>query len=303
MGKATRGTAAAIIERPLSPREVTTDHLTRMGQRPALGDYLRDLWRRREFVWEIAVNDLRARNMDTVLGGLWHLLNPLLLAAVYYVVFGVILNARRGIGDYPAFLLIGITVLFYSTKSLASGARSIVNSYGLITNLYFPRAIVPISTVTAEFFSHLWALVGILTIVAIMTRDVTIAWVLVVPIALLQTLFNLGLAFITARLTSHVRDVQHLLPYVTRIWFYLSGIFFAVESQTGLGGDLLRLNPGWVFVHLTRLAVGVAHTEDVVVPYSATSPSLWGIAAAWSFGLLVVGFLFFRHHETGYAGD
>jgi teichoic acid transport system permease protein len=303
MVEASKGAAAAVLERPPLPHDAPRDHLRRLGQRPALGAYVRDLWRRRELAWEIAVNDLRARNMDTVLGGLWHILNPLLLAAVFYVVFGVILHAKRGIGDYPAFLLTGITVLFYSTKALASGSRAIVNSYGLITNLYFPRAIVPISAVIAEFFSQLWALGGILAIVAVMLRNVTPNWLLVIPLVLVQTLFNLGLAFYTARLTSHLRDVANLLPYLTRIWFYLSGIFFSVESVKGTGGDILRLNPGWVFVHLTRLAVGVAHEEGSVVHYTATSWSLWRVAILWAVGLSVTGFLFFRNRETEYAGE
>lgn len=266
--------------------------LVRLGERPRLVPYLRSLWDRREFVLNLPLGELRAQNMNTVLGGAWHLLNPLLLIAVYWLVFGVILDVNRGVDNFVAFLSCGIFTFFYTRKCVQTGAKSIVDNLGLIRSIRFPRVVLPTAAVIGETVALVPAVAAMLVLVVATGGQPRATWLLLAPIFVIQCSFNLGLALTVARLTDHFRDVQQLVPYTMTIWLYVSGIFF--EATTYLDGDALtvfRLNPVYAFVTLVRGAV----LEGV------TSSLLWLIALGWAAVSLIAGLLFFRAREQEYG--
>lgn len=266
--------------------------LRRLGVTPSVRDYLRDIWNRREFMVTLPLNQLRSQNQNTVLGNAWHLLNPLFLALVYYIVFGIILGASRGIENYPAFLITGLFTFYFTNKSVNSGTGTIVSNIKLIQTLTFPRAILPISSVIGEFVAQMYAMVAMLVLVILTGVTPKLTWLIVPFIFVLQAVFNLGATFIAARATFHFRDVAQFLPYVLRIWLYLSGIFFGIEMvPDGWPRFVFQLNPLWSFIHLTRLAV-----LD-----GATSLLHWSMALGWSLVALALGFFFFRARETEYG--
>lgn len=266
--------------------------LRRLGVVPSVRDYLRDIWSRREFMVTLPLNQLRSQNQNTVLGNAWHLLNPLFLALVFYIVFGVILGARGNIDNYPAFLVTGIFVFHFTQKSVMSGTGGIVSNIRLIQTLSFPRAILPISSVVGELVAQTYAVVAMWGLVALTGVTPKITWLLVVPIFALQAIFNLGASFFAARATFHFRDVAQFLPYVLRIWMYLSGIFFSADFvPEGLPRTIFELNPLWAFIELNRLAI----------LNGTTSPRYWLLGMGWSVVVLVLGFFFFRARETEYG--
>lgn len=287
-------------------------HLGRIGVTPSLREYLVQLWQQREFVATVSTGELRAQNQNTVLGNLWHLLNPLLLAGVYYLVFGVILGARGGIDYYPAFLIIGIMTYQYAGKVMQAGARTVVSNLKLIQSVRFPRATLPLASTLSETQAHIPAL-GVMMVLVVGTSpfadDPSLpvllprpSWLLVIPAMALLVLFGMGLALVTARLTFHFRDVEHLLPYLLRLWMYLSGMFFPVsfvEERVGEGSVLVTLfkaNPLWEFFTMFRGALmGDAVTGG---PFD---PAVWLAAAAWSVALCLLGFQYFRANEAEYS--
>lgn len=285
--------------------QYATTGLRRMGEQPSLGAYLREIWDRRHFLVTLTSADLRAQNQDTVLGRLWHLLNPLFLAGVFLLVFGVVLDIGRGVTNYPAFLVTGIFTFFYVQKPAMTGTRTIVANTRLIQSLSFPRAILPGSAVATEAGNQITALVALVVLVGTTGVAPRLSWLMIVPVFLVQTLFSMGLAFFTARLTFHFRDTAQVLPYAMRIWLYLSGIFFSA-SQVGdpdsLIGTVFRLNPAYLFIKLNRLAM-LHGTPDAAgsisdgVPYATT----WWLALAWTVVAFVGGFLFFRAREMDYS--
>ncbi len=277
--------------------------LKRIGVRPSLFDYVRDAWARREFAYTIALGELRAQNQNTVLGSVWHLLNPLLLAAVYYFIFAVVLNTggRGNIPNYAAYLIIGIFVFHFSQKVMIGGTRVVVANAKLIQNINFPRVLLPVASVLQETYAQVPALVAMLVIV-VATGELPLAtWGLLVPIVVVQSVFNLGFALILARLTFHFRDTEIIFPYFLRIWFYTSGVFFGVEfvadrmQDDGFWGQLITtgfaLNPMYGFIHLTRLAVMDGTTDLTYWRYVL-------IAAA---ATIVFGIWFFRSREHEYS--
>jgi teichoic acid transport system permease protein len=170
--------------------------LSKLGVRPPLGTYLRECWRRRDFARAIAEGELRSQNMDTVLGNLWHVLTPLLLAGVYVLIFGIILDTSRGVENTIAFLVIGVFVYHYSQKSVMGGAKSVVANEGLIRSIRFPRAILPLSTVLGHALAFVSPFVVMLLIALATGETPGVAWLLLLPIVLLLTVFNIGAAFV-----------------------------------------------------------------------------------------------------------
>ena len=277
----------------VSPSLATSAPLVELGTLPRLGEYVRSLWARRDFVWVMAQGDLKSRNMDTALGGVWHLLNPVLMVAVYWFIFGKILNTTRGIDPdlFLPYLVIGVTLFHFTTKCLLSGARSIVANTGLITSIYFPRAVLPLAVVLAETLAQVPVIVATFGLLLIEGIPVRATWLLIVPITILQVIFNLGIAFVSARLSAHFLDIQNLLPYVTRIWFYASGIFFQPDRIEGWPGTILRLNPLYGLIKLARLAL-----IDGV-----TNANLWLFCTVWCVPILFLGFWYFRAYEAEYG--
>jgi teichoic acid transport system permease protein len=173
---------------------------------------------------------------------------------------------------------------------------------GLVTTLRFPRAVLPISVVLQQIFGLLWMVAMMLFLVLLTGERPRLTWPLIVPALLLMTLFNLGVAFIAARLTIHLRDVTQLIPFITRIIFYLSGIFFQV-SKVAHGHPkiefLLAINPVHVYITLVRVAL---LGPEIVGP-TWDPVQAWTAGLIWGLGALIVGFLYFWRAEDRYGRD
>lgn len=273
----------------------TAPALARLGTRPRVIDYLRSIWARREFAVEIPRAALQAQHRNTVLGGLWHLLDPIILVGVYYVVFGIVLDVSRGVDNLVGFLAIGVFVYHFTTKSLRAGSKSITSNEGLVRAIAFPRAILPLSQVMAEFLALGYALIAMFAVVLATGEEPAWTWLLIFPIIVIQFVFNLGAAMFFARLADHFRDITQVLPYTLRIIGYMSGVFIPMERRLADYPELLTLmqwNPFFLIMEMPREAI-----LDNVVPPARD----WAVFAAWGVVSLIIGFAFFlrREHEYG----
>lgn len=265
----------------------------RLGQKPPLADYLRALWQRRDFAVTVPLGELRAQNMDTVLGNLWHLLNPVMLVAVYFTIFGLLLDTSRGVDNFLAFLSVGVFVYQYSQRATIAAAKSIPANEGLIRSIQFPRALLPISTVIGQTVAFMPAVVVMLVVAVATGEQPRLRWLLLAPVVALQAAFNLGTALVVARLADSFRDVQNILPFVFRLLFYLSGVLYLVEAWVD-DPVLLRAfnaNPFYAFVTLARGAILGGPVD----------PELWVSVLVWTGVVLPLGFAFFRAGEQRYG--
>ena len=267
-----------------------------IGLRPPIFDYIRQMWDRRYFALELSRAREASDHAESRLGKAWSILNPLLNVAVYFLIFGVILKAHRSIPNYLAYLVIGVFFFTYTQKSIQAGAGSIVNNMALVRALHFPRALLPVSMVVEELLSLGWAL-GVCIVVVLATGEgISPAWLLLIPALLLQSSFNLGAAFVMARMTERVRDVSQLLPFLLRTWLYLSGVVFPlgtfVKDVPPFIGFLLTFNPGAVFVELAR---------DALLTSYSVQPIIWVYGLFWAVFGLVAGFIYFWKAEERYG--
>ena len=280
------------VTRPWTAGEARAAGLREMSRRPPLGAYLRMLWDRREFALLVPLGEMHQRNMDTLLGSSWHVLNPLFQAGIYYLLFGVLLQQRAGIENYPAWLIIGLFLFGLTQKSVQSSARIIVTKAGMLRSLNFPAGILPISVNLSEMLAFVPA-AGVMLLVVLATGESpALVWVLLVPLVLLQFVMNLGLSLVVARMTVHFRDLDNLLNHLLRMWMYFSGVLFPIDlAPEGWIRDVLRVNPPHTFLETARglLLDGVLDTRAA------------SLAAGWALLAIVVGVLFFHRYEGRYS--
>src|SRR3712207_8797320 len=121
---------------------------------PPLGQYLRDLWRRREFGAELSRTNLRAQHVNTVFGVLWLVINPLLLAAIYFVLVDILQRGSRN-EDFFAHLVAGLFAYYFISQAARQSVRSVVSGGRLILNTAFPRVLLPLASVRTAFVRFL----------------------------------------------------------------------------------------------------------------------------------------------------
>jgi teichoic acid transport system permease protein len=272
------------------------------GLRPVLvttstGEYLRQMWGRRSFAVAMPLEEVRATHQDTLLGNVWHLINPLLSVAVFYLIFGVVFQASRDIDNYVLWLMIGVFAFGLTMRSVLAGATSISANLGLMRAMRFPRALLPVSTVIGRLLTFGFEL-AVLLVVALITGEGISRRLVVLPlIIVLHTALNLGGAFIAARLNDAYSDIQQVIPFIFQLLRYVSGVMFSVDqflatdSEYPLLGRLIALNPLVQILDLYRWALmGTTINPTRVVECAVIS----GL-------LLVFGFRFFRANELSYG--
>ena len=267
-----------------------------MGARPSFFNYIAETWRRRDFAIALSTFSNEAANARNRLGKWWNILLPTIQAGTYGLIFGVILGDSRPHNFLP-FLFTGVFLFSFMSGSFYSGASSITSNSGLVRSLAFPRALLPISTVITQFINLLPQMAILLVTLLVIQREITCGWLALIPILLLMMMFAAGLAMIAARLTAQVRDLSKLIPFFTRIFFYISGIFFSVDKVLANHPQVfavVKFNPVYDFIELARGAV--------VQGYSMQT-DIWIAAVVWAFVTFIVGSIFFWKAEEEYGRD
>ncbi|GAA1751655.1 ABC transporter permease [Aeromicrobium alkaliterrae] len=270
--------------------------LTLVGGRPPLPTYLRQVWQRRSFIYALARFRIEAENQQNRLGMAWVVLKPLLNAGLYGTIFGVLLASGRP-PHFVEFLIIGVFLFEFFATSFTSGAKSITANTALVQSLAFPRMALPIAVVVQRLLQFVPMLAIMVVVVAAFGHPVGPEWLLLLPLTALFFAFNTGLALIAARLTVHVRDLNNLLPFITRITFYTTGIFFSIEQRFADDPLVLRIASFVPLHEFLTLARGLLLDD----PAFEAPPEFWLYAAVWSVGVLLVGIVFFWAAEERYG--
>ncbi|GEB24336.1 ABC transporter permease [Brevibacterium aurantiacum] len=276
---------------------VSSEGLVPVGRRTSLSSYLAALWNRRHFIIAESRAKMSSSTRKNLLGYGWLFLNPLLSVLAYWFVFGFILQTSRGIDNFVGFLVIGVFVFGYTGKCMTGGTGSIRSGASMIKGFQFPRAALPISTVVRNFLDFMPTLLVMVIVLAVVPPLEVITWrvILVIPVIVLQTFFNVGLACLLARLGHKIPDLTNFMSIVSRFWLYGSGVFFSIEDRLGSHPALLeamQYNPMHAYLTLVRNSLLYGVDSD---------PKMWIVGAVWAFGLLIVGFLFFWRGEENYG--
>lgn len=295
-------TAAPSPDEGLSAAQLAAKYgLAVSGARPSLVEYVRQLWGRRHFILAFSQAKLTAQYSQAKLGQLWQVATPLLNAGVYYFIFGVILHASRGMSKdvYIPFLVTGVFVFTFTQSSVMTGVRAISGNLGLVRALHFPRASLPVSFSLQQLQQLLFSMIVLFVVAIGFGSYPSASWLLIVPVLLLQFLFNTGLALIVARMGAKTPDLAQLMPFVLRTWMYTSGVMFSInkmmEGRSELAVRLLQVNPAAVYMDLMRYAL--------IDGYGASNlpPHVWAIALFWAVVVFAGGFVYFWKAEERYG--
>lgn len=210
---------------------------------------IENLVRHRALVVALLVRQLKARYRGSILGFVWTFLNPLLLMAVYALVFRFYM--RIAVPNYALFLLAGLLPWTWFSSSLAEGANTIVQGSSLVSKSLFPTEILPTVVVLANMVNFVLTIP--LLVIAGWLYGVGVspfAWLAVLPVIAVECVFILGLVLGLAALNVHYRDVQHILTNLLLLWFFLTPIVYPVSQVPDTMQPLLWLNPVALFTEI-----------------------------------------------------
>ncbi len=259
---------------------------------PPLGSYVRELWKRREFAFELARTNLREQHFNTVFGQLWLVINPLLLAGVYFILVDILRAGSRG-DEFFAHLMAGLFAYYFFQQSLQQGVRSVVSGGRLILNTAFPRALLPISSVITAFLRFLPTLAIYVPVHLITGQPVGPELLWLIPIALILAVFTAGMTMLVAAGQVYFRDLKSFLPYATRVWLYATPILYYAEEVRQRGYD-------WILV-ANPLAPIITSWSTVIDQGRAPALDDMLLGLGWAVGIFVVAATFFISREREFA--
>jgi teichoic acid transport system permease protein len=258
---------------------------------PKVGPYLAETWARRHFAIGLARTQLRGQHFNTGFGQLWLVLNPLLLAGVYFLLVSILGGGRAG-PDRFAHIVAGLFAFYFFAACLSGGSASVVGGGRLILNTAFPKILLPLAAVAVALMRFLPTLF-VYAVVHISTGQ-PVGWqtLWAIPAIVILAIFGVGCALLLSTLNVYFRDTQAFLPYVLRVWLYASPVLYYPEAARQVFAQISAVNP---------LFAILGTWGDAVVRAEVPNPWSLMIGAAWALGTLSVGFLFFLSREREFA--
>jgi len=258
---------------------------------------LREIWRYRELLWFLAWRDVSVRYKQTALGVAWAVLQPLFTMLVFSIFFGRLAKMPSDGLPYPLFVLVGLLPWQLFSYSLTQSSNSLVNEQRLISKVYFPRLIVPLSSVLsglADFAVAFLLVIAAMAISAASGASVAIGWPIVtLPLFILLAIAAaLAVGLWLAALNVQYRDVRYVVPFLSQCWLFLTPIAYPSSLVPPAYRALYGLNPMTGVVDGFRWAMAGGPPPD---------PSLITASVAMVGILLVGGLYYFRRLETRFA--
>jgi teichoic acid transport system permease protein len=282
------------------PQTVKVDpsNFTEVGVRPGLWTYLKRVWDFRHFIIFDSRSRIAGDAIQDNLGQAWLVFNPVLNGAAYFLVFGIMLGTGRGIENFVAYLIIGIFMYRFTNTAIVSGSKAITGNSGLVSAFDFPRMTLPIAINVRELMRNVVVFITMFALVLIIPplEPITWKWLMFVPVVAIQFLFNLGLSLVLARIVSEWHDFTHIIAFGTRIWMYLSAIFYSVErfDHLPIVQNLMYSNPLYCILDIAR---------NLILYDTWPEPMRWIVLGSWTVGLLIVGTILFWQGEESYGRE
>lgn len=252
---------------------------------------LMEVYRKYKFlIHQLVSRDFKTRYKRSILGVLWSFLNPLLLMLVQYVVFSQLF--KMNIDNFPVYLLTGTVVFNFFTEGVNQSLTSIVGNAPLITKVYLPKYVYPVTRVLSSGINLLMSLIP-LVIVSLATGErITKAYWMAPYILICVAVFTTGLGMIMASAMIFFRDMQFLWGILSMIWMYVTPMFYPIEIVARESRDLFRLNPMYHFITAMR---------DIVMNGITPRPGEFLVCTALAFGMLLIGGLVFKKTQDKFV--
>jgi lipopolysaccharide transport system permease protein len=253
---------------------------------------LRDVWEHRELVYYLGRRDLAVRYKQTVVGALWAVLQPLLLAAVFSVFLGLIARVPSQGVPYPLFALVGMTMWFFFSTAITRCSESTVGSVELISKVYFPRVIIPIAALVQPAVDFVIA-TAVLLVVMTAYGVLPGAGALLIPVMfLLSAVIALGIGLWLSALVVRYRDVRHVVPFMIQTMLFVTPVVYALDLIPSGYRLLYAINPLVAVLEGWRWAL---------LPDAPSPGWLLLIPLASGIVLIMTGLIYFQRAESSFA--
>jgi len=203
----------------------------------------KEIYNYRQMIYSLVKKDLRGRYKGSVLGFLWTFINPLLQLVVYSVVFSSVMRVTN-VDKYYLFLFVVLIPWNFFQSSILGGSSSILANSNLITKIYFPREVIPISYVTSCFVNMLLCFIIIFLVLFLSGVGVSLLALAWLPLVfVIEYLITLGAALIVSAITVYFRDLEHILGILMMAWMYFTPIIYSINDIPEEWKGIFKLNP------------------------------------------------------------
>lgn len=223
----------------LRGRPITRIHSQRVSLKVDLGE----LWRYRSLAFFLVWRDIKVKYKQTAIGAGWAVLQPVITMLLFSVVFGQVANLPTAGLPGPVFYFSGLILWIYFAAGLNSATNALVNNQALVTKIYFPRLLLPLSGILSGLVDFLIASVILLAIIVGYEVSLTWAALLAPAFFILTTGIALGVGLCLASLNAVLRDVRHALPFLLQVWMFASLVVFSRNSVPPSLDWVVRANP------------------------------------------------------------
>jgi lipopolysaccharide transport system permease protein len=257
---------------------------------------LRDLWNFRELIYFLTWRDIKVRYKQTLLGAGWAILQPVLQMLVFNLLFGDLAGLSSGGIPRPIFTYAALLPWNLFSTGINDAGRSLVTNRNMITKIYFPRLIVPLSAVLSglvDFAIAFLVLGGMMLYYAIAPA----AGALLLPLYLLLALVTaVGVGLWLAALNVHYRDIRYLIPFLTQFWMLASPLAYEASEV------FTRLPAGWEWLYALNPMVGVVEGfRASLLGLNVYSANFIWVSVASAALILLTGVFYFRSMERTFA--
>jgi lipopolysaccharide transport system permease protein len=260
-----------------------------------LGLDFKELWRYRELIFFLTWRDIKVRYKQAVLGVAWAILQPLVTALVTTFIFERGLKVQTGGPPYPIFMLAAWLPWHLFSNALTRSSTSLVQNANLLTKVYFPRTIIPLSSILSAMVDFCISLGILLGAMFYYKVPLTLNFLWIIPFTLLAMLAALSIGLWFSALNVQYRDIQQMVPFIAQIWFYLTPVLYPINPSSALGTTLYNLNPMVGVVNVFRWAI-FGENYGYQAPGQGLLISILVVML-----LLIGGLLYFRRMEKTFA--
>jgi len=245
--------------------------------------------------WELLAflvwRDIKIRYRQTVLGGLWAVLQPLIAMLIFTFIFHRLAGVKSDGPPYPLFAFAGLTPWMFFSAAVSQSSNSLVANQQLVSKVYFPRVFIPLGAVLALLLDLLLSL-GLLLLLMVHYHWPVSAKILLVPIFILAALLSAsGIGLMLSALNVSFRDVKYAVPFLIQMGIFVTPVIYPIQYIPQSWRALMGLNP------MTGVVLGFRYS----ILGGQTSWPILGVSLGASIFLFVVGLLIFRRMEHRFA--
>lgn len=224
-------------------REALERHVTITASNGLRITNFREIVNWRDLLWHLSKKEIAVRYKQSLLGLAWAVLQPLVMMIIFTAIFSYVARIQTEAIPYPVFSIVGLLIWLLFTRILTAVSDVLINNSHLITKIYFPRLLLPLSTVTAAMVDFLVS-VPLLCLLLILF-EIQLGWTIcLTPLfLLLAVLIALGMGLCLSAINVHYRDVKHTVPFMVQIWMFCTPVAYPLTVIPEKWKLVYSLNP------------------------------------------------------------